>query len=389
MQIPDHCPRFTCTYSSSPPPGWFCRYGHYRCAAHGRIQRYRCRGCRHTFSDQTRSLHFFAKRRLPLRALWYSLLAGASCREIARRYHTSSSTIQNALLRLGRQAMAAQLQLLAALNPPARVVYDGLRSCLTSQDYPCELTTAVEPAGETILTISHTVRGRGGAMNAAQRRRVAAKRRVWQPEHGAMSGDIRRLHREIWEYLRSPLDAPAVIDTDEHPLYRALLRNDPVAVHLRLARQLEHHRTCSRAPRTITNPLFAVNYIDRLLRHRLREHTRETIAIGRNATLQMHRAWIFAVDHNCLREYRVKRVQLGRHAEQGAVSSSVVRRVEEELFRRRIEVRGLPVPETIRLVWQGKLAGPPVRWRVGQKGSSVKIPRYALRDLGAVDPHAA
>ena len=33
------------------------------------------------------------------------------------------------------------------------------------------------------------------------------------------------------------------------------------------------------------NPLFAVNYLERLLRHRLKEHTRETIAFGRSQGL--------------------------------------------------------------------------------------------------------
>jgi hypothetical protein len=322
--------------------------------------------------------------------MWSSLLEGASLREIARRYHTTAPSVQSALLRLGRQAMAAHLHLLAALSPRSCVVYDGLRSCLTSQDYPCDITTVVDPHGETILTMSHTVMRRGGTMSAAQRLRSQRKQRVWRPKHGAMSRDISLVNKEIWSYLR-PLEGqrPAVIDTDEHPLYRARLLGDPVAQHLRRCGQLAHRRTPGSAPRTFANRLFAVNYIDRLLRHRMKEHTRESIAIGRNATLQMHRAWIFAFDHNCLREYRVRRPQLGRHGEQGSVERQVVRKLSREFFRQRIEVSGIEVPDTIRRVWLGRLDGPPVRWKTGQKGSSVKIPRYALRDLDPDSQQAA
>ena len=389
MHPPIHCPRRSCPNFSTPPPNWFIRYGTYSTAAHGTVQRYQCRRCHTTVSDQSRSLHFFAKRRLPLQAIWLSLLEGSSQRGIARRYHTTASTIQTAMLRLGRQAMAAQLQLLTAIKPQANVVYDGLRSCVSSQDYPCDITTVVEPVGETILTMSHSVMVRGGRMRAAQRRRLERKLRLWRPERGRMRGDIARIYREIWGYLRAPEGRAAVIDTDEHPLYRSRLAADAIARHLQAAGALVHRRTAGSAPRTMDNRLFAVNYIDRLLRHRLKEHTRESIAIARSATMQMHRAWIFAVDHNCLREYRVKRPELGRHAEQGAVDPQVVRRIARELFSERIEVRGAEVPETISMVWTGQLPSPPVRWKVGQKRQRIRIPRYALEDLASAYQHAA
>jgi hypothetical protein len=124
--------------------------------------------------------------------------------------------------------------------------------------------------------------------------------------------------------------------------------------------------------------------------------------------MQMHRAWIFACDHNCRREYRVKQPELGCHAEQGAVSTQVVRRVKVEFFTRRIRVRRGAVPESIRRVWMAELATPPVRWRHrrtsgvirqyggvirqygdGQSGSSIRVPAYALRDLLNGYQHAA
>jgi transposase-like protein len=385
----DHCPQPTCQYCFHPPSHWFTRFGFYSTAAHGTIQRYRCRGCHTTFSTQTLSLHYFAKRRLPLSAIWKSLLEGASMREIARRYHSSPQAIQGAVLRLGRQAMAAQLHLLSELSACNAVVFDGLRSCLTSQDYPCDITTVVEPEGETILTMSHTVMRRGGTMRPAQLRRRQLKELVWRPKRASMSRDISLVVKEIWSYLRPSVDSPAVIDTDEHPLYRSRLHADPIAAHLRLSGQLLHRRTPGSAPRTLENRLFAVNYVDRLLRHRLKEHTRETIAIGRNATMQMHRAWIFAFDHNCLREYRVRHPQLGVHAQRRAVEEKVVRRLAGQFFTRRIDVQGLLVPQTIRSVWLGRIDGPPIRWRTKQKGTSVNIPRYAVAALRLPDQHAA
>lgn len=400
MPIPRRCPNTQCRHHRSPPRRWYVHFGTYPTAAHGRVQRYRCRACGTTASAQTESLHYFAKRRLPLCAVWASLVAGAPLREIARRYSVSPMAVQNAVLRLGRQAMAAQLALLAELSPRSELVFDGLRSSVTSHDFPCDITTVVERRGETILTMAHTIFRRGGPKRPAQRTRLARKLTRWRPKGGSMKADISLVVRELWDYLRPPPadgETPAfaggpqtpckaaTIDTDKHPLYRAALAADPVAKHLACGGLLSHRRTPSTAPRTRENPLFAVNYVDRLLRHRVKEHTRESIAVGRHATMQMHRAWIFACDHNTRRPWRVRLPAAGTHAGQEALREAHVTAIARSFFTRRARPpAGTAVPETIRRVWLAELPTPPVRWRRrAQRGTSVRIPAFARRDLAA------
>ena len=89
MPLPSRCPNPTCTNHLNPDPHWYRPYGWYQTAAHGPVRRFRCRACGTTCSTQTESMHFAAKRHLPLRAIVDSLLEGASQREIARRYRTS------------------------------------------------------------------------------------------------------------------------------------------------------------------------------------------------------------------------------------------------------------------------------------------------------------
>jgi hypothetical protein len=261
------------------------------------------------------------------------------------------------------------------------VVIDGLRSFVTSQDYPTDLTVVVDRPGETILTMNHTVFRRGGRMTEGQRQRFTEKERVWKPEPGQMKRDISLVVDELWDYLRPTVECPATIDTDEHTLYRSLLRTHPIRRHYGRVKLVSHIRTSSKASRTYHNRLFPVNYVDRLMRHRMKEHTRETIAGGRHAAMQMHRAWVFACDHNLRREYRVKEPQRGRHVEQDAMDMRRVRTQVGEFFTRRIRVRGLAVPESIRRVWMLEVPTPPVRWRVGQTGTSLRLPAFARRDL--------
>lgn len=389
MPTPRFCTNPHCKHHYRPEPGWRRRFGSYETHAHGVVQRYRCTHCGVTMSDQTESIHYFAKRRLPLRAIADTVLGGTSLRETARRYGVSVMAIQNAVLRLGRQAMAAQLILLSETQERVEVVIDGLRSFVTSQDYPCDITTTVDREGEVIFTLSHAIFRRGGRMRPAQARRMKRKNRVWQPKSGSVKRSIFLQMNELWDYLRPRSCSPATIDTDENPFYVSALRSNLGIRHFLLANLVKHIRTPSTAPRTVENRLFPVNYVDRLLRHRLKEHTRETIAFGRHSVMQMHRAWLFAWDHNFRREHRVRKPQAGVHATHGCILSTVTRRVTREFFERRIVPRGVTVPESIGQVWLGEVQTPPIRWKKGQKGSSVVISQYARRDLETAQQQAS
>jgi hypothetical protein len=336
---------------------------------------------------QTESLHYYAKRRLPLAAIWLSLCGGACLREVAGRYNTSPMAMQNAVLRLGRQAMAAQAVMRHHLHPRLQVCFDGLRSFVTAQDYPCDITTVVDRAGETILSMTHTITRRGGRLTKEQQHRMVAKYRRWRPRPGSMWRELSYLVGEIWDYLRPTVEAAGVIDTDEHPWYRRILAADPCASHFRAIGVFTHRVTSGNAPRVWSNPLFPVNYVDRLLRHREKEHTRETIAFGRHASVQMHRAWIFAWDHNARRPWRVREPQEWCHAIHetptlpAAVAPRVVEQAQREFFTRRIRVRATQVPRSMQRVWLAELPTPPVRWKTGQAGTTVRVPKYAKRDL--------
>jgi transposase-like protein len=383
VPVPRYCRNPKCSNHTSPDKNWRIRIGSYQTLAHGAVQRYRCRCCGKTTSDQSESIHYYAKRRLPVRAVIASLNSGSSMRDIGRRYGFSCAAIRNGVLRIGRQAMAAQILLLNQSNPRRQIVFDGLRSFVTAQDYPCDITTVVDRQSEVVLTMTHAVRRRAGVMKRPQQERAALKYEIWSPRPGTTRRAIYWTIRELWNYLRPCEKEGVLVDTDEDPLYRSALSRNVVWQHLRLRGLARHRRTSSKAPRTYLNPLFPVNYVDRLLRHRVKEHTRETIAFGRHATVQMHRAWIFAWDHNMCREYRVKRPELGLHGEQGVVSGRFLRGIRREFCERRLRIIGKVVPWSIVQVWRNKLQTPPVRWRAGQKGTMVKIPGFALRDLAA------
>jgi hypothetical protein len=297
--------------------------------------------------------------------------------------------VHNAVIRLGRQAIAAQALLLQQMNAVQAVVIDGLRSFVSSQDYPCDLTMSIESAGETILAIEHAIMHRGGRMREYQRRRMQRKMKRWQPQRGHYRQTIALLVHELWDYLRAA-DAlrPAVLYTDLLGVYASRVANDPACRHFASLQLFEHRRISSRAPRTRENPLFPANYVDLLLRHRMKEHTRQTIAFARNAVSQMHRAWIFAWDHNVMKPHRVRRPDGGPHAAQAVTTQKGATSIGRQTFTHRIDLAGVPVAESLRRVWMQRTQTPPHRWRAGETGTNVHLPAFAIRDLMRSHQHA-
>ena len=283
------------------------RNGNYHTVAHGVVQRYRCTLCQRGMSEQSGSIHYYAKLRLDLRRIFTRLRGGSSMRDIARELRCSRTAIANAVMRLGRQAIASHAMLLPSVESSGSVCFDGLVSSLTGSDYPSQITTLGDSKTELLLAMTHCVTERGGTRTEAQHHRITRRRSVWRPRAGALSDSISLLLEELSRFA-SPLRR-LLIDTDRHPIYPWVIDTDLALSWYRSHRLLTTRTTSSSAPRTTRNPLFLMNYLDRMIRHRMKEHTRESIAFARNATMQMHRMWIFAWDHNCCQPMRVARTR--------------------------------------------------------------------------------
>ena len=383
MPRPRFCRNPACSNAFAPTPNWLVRDGTYDTLAHGEVQRYRCKRCGKGMGDQSESMHYYAKRRLDLAAILSRLRGGSSQRDIGRELRCSRTAVANAVLRLGRQAIASHATLLSELCLQPDFAFDGLLSCLCSRDYPAHITTLVERSHELLLTMTHAVTERGGKRTPLQHKRISRKRRLYRPTRGALSQSISLL---VHELPRHAATASLEIHTDEHPLYPSALKRDLAMQWFASHKLLRHTRTSSTAARTTANPLFAVNYVDRMIRHRIKEHTRESIALGRCATMQMHRMWIFAWDHNVRQPARVAPPGLACRAIAAGARQTMVERLCREFTTRRRSLRGITVEHSLRQVWLAHLESPPVRWSKPQKRSGPRITHYAKLDLGFANP---
>ncbi|HQL15782.1 MAG TPA: hypothetical protein PK775_00635, partial [Rectinema sp.] len=88
------CPNPACLYHKAAPKGrWFLRLGFYHTKCFGNVPRYRCKTCGHSFSSQTFSLDYFAKKILDYRQIERLVSSSMSQRALSRHFKVSLGTI--------------------------------------------------------------------------------------------------------------------------------------------------------------------------------------------------------------------------------------------------------------------------------------------------------
>ena len=323
---PPHCPNPNCKYHMPQHAPWpVVRFGHFRRLQAPRvIQRYRCRACGRCFSDQSFAASYWLKRADLLLQVHKLATTGAANRQIARSLAAAPATVDNLLARLGRHCLLFHRHIVADLSPRRDISLDGLVTFEHSQFLPYELVAVVDRPSSFVLHLAEAERRRSGTMTEPQRR----KRQLLERLYGRPDPDA--LTRACAECLQVALRGSRQADlyTDKHKAY-------PPVVARMTGCTIRHEQIDSRAPRTAHNPLFEVNLLDMLLRHCLKDHTRETIAFGKRRANSLYRAAVFIVWRNCIKLRRERRC---RQTPAMAIGALARRLTEQDVLSRRLFV---------------------------------------------------
>ena len=315
--IPDY---FFCPVPSCPAhdlntsfTGWYVRFGFHMTKAFGRVQRYKCRLCGKTFSDQTFLLNYWLKKSTDFHALGREINSSASSNFIARHHHFSADSMRIRHDRLARNALFLQSILTKdhRINEP--LVADGLESFVHNQFFPINLNILIGKKSQFVYYFTESHSRRKGRMTEKQQ----SMREQMYADKSFTGSKISTMFNQLLEYIgEHNATAAAELHTDEFPIYRQMIElwNEKREVSV----GIEHHQTSSEAPRTTGNALFAVNYFDRLIRKDMPNHRRETICYARNDRNLLSRFVYYLVTHNFHKPFRIssKAKQMGvTHAE--------------------------------------------------------------------------
>jgi len=166
------CPNPTCPHHQVAPEGsWYVALGFYYTKCFGDVPRYRCKTCGRTFSSQTFSLDYFAKKRLDYRQIERLVSSSMSQRALSRHFKVSLGTINNRIQRLSHQSLATHTLLRPQAAPREPVCIDGFVSFDRSQYFPNNITISLTAHSQFILSLTHATLRRSGRCTDAQKHR--------------------------------------------------------------------------------------------------------------------------------------------------------------------------------------------------------------------------
>jgi hypothetical protein len=222
--------------------------------------------------------------------------------------------------------MAAHLRLVAHLTLNEHLVADGFESFTVSQYFPNNINLLVGKESQYLYGCNYVGIRRKGRMSEAQKLKRAKLERRYRAGTKALEHSFAGLLSDSAPLFQQQ---PVLMYTDEKKEYRRAMRIIPEG------RGIHHVRISSHKARTVLNPLFAVNYLDRQIRKDQANHVRETVCFARNVNAAMSRLVVYFTHHNYLKSYRERERGRRSHAEVAGIAAGRIAKELKHVFTTR------------------------------------------------------
>ncbi len=352
--VPEHCPYEQCPdhLLRDPSAYRFLRRGTRRTRRKpGIVRRYTCCRCGRSFSSSS----FFELYRRRFHEIpeevFRGFSEGQSERQIARTNRVGVKTVQWLKRYMGGQALLFHLVQLGRLagRVDETIGFDGLQTFVLSQWEPGDLQTAAANESGYLLDIDYVGLRRSGRMTPRQlATRAVRERRFGRPPRGV---GVRKT-RQALERLSAlpPPGSPLALAMDEHTGYATAVREvraQGVAIEVTTVSSHAWRQTAG-------HPLWRINHEHRLMRHGMKNHTRETLAFSKTTAGLLDRGWTYVVWRN-----HVKGVS-ERHGQELSNTTPAMRLGladapldADAIFHRRLFPRRVGLPRELRDHYDG------------------------------------
>jgi len=250
------------------------------------------------------------------------------------------------------------------------LVADGFESFVGSQYFPNNINILVGKTSQFLYAADYAHLRRKGCMTVRQKERNAKLQAAFCNGRVSIRQSFTNLVDMI-EHLRKNSGMPVTtLFTDQHRQYPLALEQ---STEYRAGR-IKHIRISSKLARTVRNPLFAVNYIDRQFRKDNSDHARETVQYAHSVVNCMERIVIYRFYHNYMKPYRIKDASnRGKlHGEVAGIDRQRIHEVVGAVFRdRRFLFRTANLPWQEAKVWLRSIMTP-----LHEQSNSGWLPNY-------------
>jgi len=279
MAIP-HCPNPECEYAKGGSARFFHRHGHFVTKWNAQpVSRYRCRGCRRSFSTHTFRKTYRQKKPFlnePI-FLWYA--SATTQRRIARVMQINRKTVVRKFLFMAGLAKTAQER--AVWQAPLQTTtfqFDEMESFEHTRLKPLSIAVLLCGTTRKLLDIRVGSMPMRGVLSG-----VAIKK------YGDRKDERPKLREAVFRKLGAALNRPCTMTTDSHLAYPRLIKTFlPKARHLAVIRPKIPKRLGLPRPNP-DDPLFAINHTAAKIRHDLSRMARKVWVTTKKAErLQLH-----------------------------------------------------------------------------------------------------
>ena len=356
MYEPQFCPNPQCENHKyvlkENKYNWYAKDGFYSTKVYGKIQRYKCKHCKIRFSRQTFSIDYYAKKRVNYQSLLKELISTSSISDMSRYFKVSHNTVLNKIRRLSRQAIAANSALREMISIHEPFVSDGFESLAVNFYYPNNINIVVGKQSLFLYQFNYSVIKRIGILSDLQKKERDHYESIWKADSKSVEYAFKYL---IYDLLNCPSAAPdrfpISLFTDKKLEYSRAINNCTWLRTLHQAKILNHYEISSKEPRTIDNPLFPVNYMDRQFRKDLAEHVTKSVCFGKNVNNQMERLHIYKFYHNFIKKNRVREKTYRTHSQLAGIPEALRKHHLKRLFSSRYFFGRLNLTETETQCW--------------------------------------
>ncbi len=334
---PPFCSNSLCSehwHDRSNPFTAYESWGSYSTKVFGKVNRFRCSTCGKTFSVQTFRVDCWLKRVYDYDDLTERLSSCSSIRALGRAYKVAGKSIQNRIGRAARQVLAFDSLLSSSRIPVEDLAADGFESFCVSQFHPNNIHLLVGRISQFAYECDHVTLRRKGAMTACQKKKRAKLELQFHPDPKGTEKSFSRIALASLSVLSDEARPFLELWTDEKLDYPRGIAGSACASAMQKQGRLVHMTISSRASRTLKNPLFSVNYLDREIRKDLHEHVRETVCFGRNVNAQMERMTLYLFFHNFRKCHR-SRGDSRSHAVVAGLDSAEIRKGLRDIWQKR------------------------------------------------------
>ena len=279
----------------SNPAFQYQRRGSYRRACDGRtVQRFQCKGCKHTFSTQTFRVDYKLRKPALDIPLFLLLISKVTLRQCARDLECDRGTVAQRLKLFGEHCRAfheLRMKARGERGPwQGRFLLDELETYEHNRRLkPVTVPLLVHRPSHCILHVAvGTLPPRKPLSPANQKKlELSGEKRT---------SESRAKVAECFDELQRLLPTTGIVkvDTDEKHTYRALLRK-------RFGERLVHETTSSKRRRSYWNPLFVVNHTFAMLRDGLSRLVRRTWAGSKQRQKLEWHLWTYIAWRNYVR----------------------------------------------------------------------------------------